>query len=103
MTPSQALQYTVDFAENGPKIHLFDVARGFGRLTIERVNKELKSFVGAYRTRRGEKFDLFLDFFDANKAVAAFRKLKSVSGLEQCQLVNVALFQSEPRSPQIDS
>lgn len=103
MTPSQALQYTVDFAQDGPKIHLFDVARGFGRLTIERVNKELKSFVGAYRTRRGEKFDLFLDFFDANKAVAAFRKLKSVSGLEQCQLVNVALFQPEPRSPKIDS
>ena len=92
MQPSQTLKYTVDFSEDGPKIHLYDVARGFGRLTIERVNQVLKPWIGAYRTRRAEGFNVFLDFFDANKAVAAFRKLQSASGLEQCTLVNVSLF-----------
>jgi hypothetical protein len=97
MQPSETLQFTVDFSETGPKIHLYDVARGFGRFTIERVNHVLKPWIGAYRTRRAEGFNVFLDFFDANKAVAAFRKLQSVSGLEQCRLVNVSLF--EPGEP----
>ena len=91
MLPSQTLKFLIDFAPDGPQIHLYDVARGFGRLTIERINKELKPWIGAYRTRRGEKFNLYLDFFDANKAVAAFRKLQTVSGLEQCRLLNVFL------------
>ena len=101
MLPSQTLRYLVDFAPDGPQIHLYDVARGFGRLTIERVNRELKPWIGAYRTRRGEGFNMYLDFFDGNKAVAAFRKLQAVSGLEQCRLLNV--FMPEPASQLSDA
>ena len=91
MLPSQTLKYIVDIDPDGPQIHLYDVARGYGKLTIERINRELKEFIGAYRTRRGEGFNMYLDFFDANKAVAAFRKLQACSGLDQCRLVNVLL------------
>ena len=94
----RTLQFTVDFSESGPKIHLYDVARGFGGFTIEQVNHVLKPWIGAYRTRRVEGFNGFLDFFDANKAVAAFRKLQSVSDLEQCRLVYVSLFESREHS-----
>ena len=96
MMPSQTLKYIVDFAPDGPQIHLYDVARGYGRMTVERVNRELKEWVGSYRTRRGEGFNLFLDFFDGNKAVAAYRKLQSVHGLEQSRLLNVILASSPP-------
>lgn len=95
MQPFETLQFTIDFAEDGPKIHLYDVARGFGKFTVERVNQVLKPWIGAYRTRRGDNFSLFINFFDANKAVAAFRKLRSVSGLEQCRLLNVTLFSDD--------
>lgn len=98
MLPSQTLKYIVDFDPEGPQIHLYDVARGFGRMTVEKVNRELKPWIGSYRTRRGEGFNLYLDFFDANKAVAAFRKIQSVSGLEQSRLLNVILL--DPTSPQ---
>jgi hypothetical protein len=91
MVPSQTLKYIVDFDPDGPQIHLYDVARGYGRLTMERVNKELKEWIGSYRTRRGDGFSLYLDFLDANKAVAAYRKLQSCSGLEQSRLLNVFL------------
>ena len=101
MMPSQTLKYIVDFAPDGPQIHLYDVARGYGRMTVERVNRELKQWVGCYRARRGEGFNMYLDFFDANKAVAAFRKLQTVSGLEQSRLLNVIL--AEPiQQDQVD-
>jgi len=95
MQPFETLQFTMDFAEDGPKIHLYDVARGFGKFTVERVNQVLKPWIGAYRTRRGDNFSLFINFLDANKAVAAFRKLRSVSGLEQCRLLNVTIFSDD--------
>jgi len=98
MLPSQTLRYIVDFDPEGPQIHLYDVARGFGRMTVEKVNRELKQWVGSYRTRRGEGFNLYLDFFDANKAVAAFRKIQTVSGLEQSRLLNVLLLEPKVES-----
>lgn len=95
MVPSQTLKYTIDFNAEGPKIHLYDVARGYGRVTAERIHRTLKEFLGTYRTRRGEGFDMFIDFVDANKAVAAYRKLRSMRELEQCRLVNVPIFDGE--------
>jgi hypothetical protein len=95
MVPSQTLKYTIDFNAEGPKIHLYDVARGYGRVTAERIHRTLKEFLGSYRTRRGEGFDMFIDFVDANKAVAAYRKLRSMRELEQCRLVNVPIFDGE--------
>ena len=95
MIPSQTLKYTIDFNADGPKIHLFDVARGYGRITSERIHRALKEFLGSYRTRRGEGFDMFLDFVDANKAVAAYRKLRTISELEQCRLINVPIFDTD--------
>ena len=100
MMPSQALKYTIDFDNDGPKIHLYDVARGYGRLTSERVHEALRDFRGTYRTRRGEGFDMFVDFVDANKAVAAYRKLQTTPGLEQCRLLNVHIFDSPTPDPQ---
>jgi hypothetical protein len=91
MLPSQALKYTVDYDTDGPTIHLYDVGRGYGKLTVEKIHSVLTDFVGAYRTRRGEGFGLFVDFVDANKAVAAYRRLQSTTGLEQCRLLNVQL------------
>ena len=95
MMPSQALKYTIDFDQDGPRIHLYDVARGYGRLTVEKIHATLRDFLGSYRTKRGEGFDLFVDFVDANKAVAAYRKLRSTTGLEQCRLLNVEIFDNE--------
>ena len=92
MVPSQALKYTIDFKEDGPRIHLYDIARG--RSSSERINKLLRTWLGSYRTKRGESgFDMFLDFVDPNKAVSAYRRL--VEAGEQCRLVNVQLFERE--------
>jgi transcriptional repressor NF-X1 len=98
MIPSQSLKYIVDFDEDGPTIHFYDVAKGYGKLTTEKIRNTLRESIGSYRTRRGEGFDMYLDFVDANKAVAAFRKLQNTIGLEQCQLLNVPLFTKSDES-----
>ena len=95
MAPSKALPFTVDFYQDGsgPQIHLYDVGKGFGRTTTETVHRLLNPIMrNAFRTRRGERFDLFVDFLDPNKAVMAFRRMSETHGLDSCRLLNVTLF-----------
>jgi len=102
MIPSQALKYTMDYDCDGSTIHLYDVARGYGKMTIEKIHTVLRDLVGSYRTRRGEGFDLFIDFIDANKAVSAYRKLQATTGLEQCRLLNVQLLETRGEVSETD-
>lgn len=105
MTPSKQLPYIIDFdSEIGPQIHLYDVAKGFGRLTTEKIYALLHpaNLRGCFRTRRGEKWDMFLDFVDPNKAVTAFRLMQNSNGpLTQCTLVNVQLVNRQPTPDRI--